>query len=407
MTIHKLSLSHIASSLRANPFVWGIGILGLLLDLSSFVLILLTPNAPVALGWGPRGFSMVLSLPSIIFGMLILRRHPQHLIAAMLCFVGFASGLQSFLIEYSLRALFVIPGSLPLGLFAAWIVNWIWIPLSSLISGIFFLFPNGKLLSPRWRWGVVYALSVMCFFVLVTMFSPDVMTSSLGKLPNPYGLQNLTSVFEVAFILSYVGWMSVFVLSALSLLLRFLRSRGVERQQLKWLLYAGALLALVAPFGGSESIWLQLPLVFAYAFILVAIAIAILRYRLFDIDILIRRTLTYALVTALLVIVFFGSIIFLQNLFATLIGSRQNELVTVISTLAIAALFVPMRNRIQNEIDKRFNRKKYNAQQVMSDFANTVRDETDLEKLTGRLIQVVDETMQPKTVSVWLKKEQE
>jgi hypothetical protein len=137
----------------------------------------------------------------------------------------------------------------------------------------------------------------------------------------------------------------------------------------------------------------------------IVIGIAILRYRLFDIDILIRRTVTYALVTASLLVVFFGSVIVLQQIFSSITGSGQNEIVTVLSTLAIAALFVPLRNRIQNEIDKRFNRKKYDAQQVMQKFAETVRDETDLEKLTGELVNVVNETMQPKSVSVWLKQE--
>jgi hypothetical protein len=131
----------------------------------------------------------------------------------------------------------------------------------------------------------------------------------------------------------------------------------------------------------------------------VSVAIAMVRYRLWDIDILIRRTATYALVSSLLIAVFFGSIIVLQQLFATVTGARQNELVTVLSTLAIAALFVPLRNRIQQEIDQRFNRKKYDAQQVLQKFSQTVRDETDLETLTARLMH---ETMQPRSVSVWL-----
>ena len=143
----------------------------------------------------------------------------------------------------------------------------------------------------------------------------------------------------------------------------------------------------------------------SFAVIGIALGIAILRYRLFDIDIIIRRTLTYTLVTALLVVVFFGSVIVLQQIFAAFTSAGQNDLVTVLSTLAIAALFVPLRNRVQGVIDRRFNRKKYNAQQVLQQFGETVRDETDLDKLTGELVHVVQETMQPRSVSMWLKQD--
>lgn len=194
-----------------------------------------------------------------------------------------------------------------------------------------------------------------------------------------------------------------------------------ERQQTKWvaygsLLYFTVLLFVSIPYyyllnqpPEAQHPWWQslmasgwwlgvniLPLSFTFA---------ILRSRLWDIDVIIRRTLTYAVVTALLVIVFFGSIILLQRIFSALTGTGSNEIATVLSTLAIAALFVPLRNRVQSEIDKGFNRKKYDTQQVLNDFGNTVRDETDLEKLTERLIQVVNDTMQPRTVSVWLKQD--
>jgi len=143
----------------------------------------------------------------------------------------------------------------------------------------------------------------------------------------------------------------------------------------------------------------------SFAVIGITLGIAILRYRLFDIDVIIRRTLTYAVVTASLIIIFFGTVIVLQQFFAQLTVSGGNELVTVLSTLAIAALFVPLRNRVQAWIDRRFNRNKYNAQKVLQQFGETVRDETDLEKLTAQLMQVVNETMQPKSVSVWLKEQ--
>jgi hypothetical protein len=133
-----------------------------------------------------------------------------------------------------------------------------------------------------------------------------------------------------------------------------------------------------------------------------AIGVSVLRYRLYDIEVIIRRTLIYGSVTGMLVALYFGLVILLQRIFAGVVGD-STEIVTVVSTLVIAALFVPLRNRIQYAIDKRFNRQRYNAQQVLQKFAETVRDETDLEKLTAELVNVVQETMQPTSVSVWLK----
>ncbi|MBL8046429.1 MAG: hypothetical protein JNL09_07810 [Anaerolineales bacterium] len=134
----------------------------------------------------------------------------------------------------------------------------------------------------------------------------------------------------------------------------------------------------------------------------VSLAIAILRHRLFDIDILIRRTLQYSLLSGLLGLTYFGLITILQSRFRSVSG-QQSEISIVLSTLAIAALFFPLRNRVQEFIDKRFFRKKYDAQKVLAEFAATCRDETDLDKLTARLVEVIDETLQPEKVSVWIK----
>lgn len=226
-------------------------------------------------------------------------------------------------------------------------------------------------------------------------------------------------VFRVAFIPAAVLYFSALASLAVSIINIAHSSLTVQdpigRAQMRWVGSGFGLgtifFALNFPpsfhwFPPSLDIWFIALASLAIPVSGFSVAIAILRYRLFDIDIIIRRTLTYALVTALLAVIFLGSVILLQQIFSSISGQSQNELVTVLSTLAIAALFVPVRNRIQSEIDKRFNRKRYNSQQVLNDFANTVRDETNLESLTARLIEVVDETMQPRSVSVWLKKDQ-
>lgn len=270
--------------------------------------------------------------------------------------------------------------------------------LGNALSALFaFLFPNGRFV-PRWtRW---LALAWIALSVPVYYF-PD----------TPFNYENLPDVINitifVCFLASFVG----------AQVIRYRRvSNPTERQQTKWVVFGlcVAIVGFLAPIlivtadPGLERQVLPLMLLNAciYGFMLlipISFGVAILRSRLWDIDFLIRRTVTYALLTGSLLIVYFGSVIVLQRLFSSITEAGPNQLVTVVSTLAIAALFVPLRHRIQELIDRRFYRKKYDAQQVLNDFANTVRDETDLEKLTERLIQVVDQTMQPRSVQLWLK----
>ena len=179
-----------------------------------------------------------------------------------------------------------------------------------------------------------------------------------------------------------------------------------ERQQMKWFLFGiGMLVVGLVIFFLARNFVREANDIFSTLFLIfqITVAIAILRYRLFDIDILIRRTLQYSVISGLLALVYFGLVIVLQSTFAALTGQSQSPLVTVLSTLAIAALFNPVRRRVQDAIDRRFYRKKYDAAKVIAEFSATCRDETDLDKLTARLVEVVQETMQPTQVSLWLK----
>jgi hypothetical protein len=198
--------------------------------------------------------------------------------------------------------------------------------------------------------------------------------------------------------------------SAISVILRFRYAQGEERQQLKWIAFAAALLILYAIVGVLIQIlapqyqlaveWAEVPVFVALP---VAVGIAILKYRLYDIDLIIRRTLIYGTLTAALALIYYGSVALLQTPFRTITGQQQSQLVVVVSTLAIAALFAPLRRQMQKGIDRRFYRRKYDLAKTLTSFSVTVRDETDLERLTGRLVAVVEETMQPAHMSLLLR----
>jgi hypothetical protein len=271
------------------------------------------------------------------------------------------------------------------------------------IFTMLFFFPDGRFV-PRWgRW--------VCFILVFTLAAVLI----AEQLPFAFaGTATETVAVPVLSICALLG--------VGCMVYRYRKDATLlQRQQLKWVglglvvVVASVILyLLVATLLPPEqpSPTRTLFVAFAFPFIVltniflpVSLAIAMLRYRLWDVDIIIRRTLIYTAVTLSLLAVYFLSVVLLQRAFSLLTGQTQNELVTVLSTLAIAALFIPLRNRIQSVIDKRFYRRKYNAQRVLQDFGETVRDETDLEKLTGRLVEVVKDTMQPASVSLWLKQE--
>jgi hypothetical protein len=212
-----------------------------------------------------------------------------------------------------------------------------------------------------------------------------------------------------------VGHLSRCRLQRTSLVVGRRHARGVERQQIKWLLYVGPLFFIAAGLHigfyyfwlseGSWGLWASYLLVIVGGLSgPIAIGVAILRYRLYEIDLLINRTLVYGSLTATLVVLYFGGIVVLQRVFVSLTGQRST-LAVVASTLLIAALFTPLRRRIQSFIDRRFYRRKYDARKTLEAFSAQLRDETDLDALSDDLVGVVRETMQPAHISLWLRRE--
>jgi hypothetical protein len=359
-------------------------------------------------------FITVLSFSTL--GALVIARQPGNRVGWIFCGVGFTGALTQFAAAYAIYSLVITVGALPGGLAMGWLQSWLWL-MGGWLLVVFLplLYPNGQPLSRAWRLVTWLAAASLALVLIWIMVLPGQLVNSLipFHIPNPLGIQGpgfVEMVIGVAIVALFLG---TILAGASSLILRLHRSKGVERQQVKWFAYFGALLCVLSVLNLLiDSRIISVPVAdevrsiasaILTAALPIATGLAILRYRLYDIDIIIRKTLTYALVVGVLVVVYFGTVILLQQLFANVTGQRS-EVITVLSTLVIAAMFVPLRDRIQATIDKRFYRKKYDAQKVLAKFGETVRDETDLEKLTANLIDVVNETMQPKSVSVWLKK---
>jgi len=317
--------------------------------------------------------------------------------------------------EYAARAFEVAPGSLPAGVFSAWIASVINPVMLLPFTLVLLLFPDGRLPSRRWRFVAWAVVAIAGLGMLSVVVGPNVGGGIDTEIANPTRIEGLETVAGVANGISFLALPILLLASVASVFVRWRRAGGGERQQMKWLAYVGAIIVVavlvgVGPqrvfFFGEGSYLAFLALSVGIAGIAigtpVAIGIAILRYHLYDIDIIINRTLVYGLLTAMLAMVYVGSVIGLQYGFRAFTGGGS-QLAVVASTLVIAALFNPLRRRTQDFIDRRFYRKKYDAQQVLAVFSARLRDETDLDRLNEDLVGVVRGTMQPEHVSLWLR----
>ena len=372
------------------------------LSLWLLIVNLSHPNVPVFLYWAENS---LLAVGYSTVGAVAASHRPGNPVGWVLCSLGLSFGAAHFTSEYATYALLAVPGSLPAAEAAAWIYSWLWVPADGFIVFFALLFPNGRLPSPRWRPFAWFSLLVVVVGTILAAFSPG---PGVGlSIQNPFGIESLPNLNEQ---LQALIVALIFVAVASSMVWRLRHARGIERQQIKWVAYAGALAA-----GASLPTYTVLEVVdirwlhmVGYVAALVgilgvstAVGIAITRYRLYDIDLLINRTLVYGSLTATLIALYFGGIVALQRLFVFLTGEKST-LAVVASTLLIAALFNSLRRRIQGFIDKRFYRRKYDAVMTLEAFSTKLRNETDLDALSDDLVGVVRETMQPAHVSLWL-----
>jgi hypothetical protein len=354
------------------------------------------------------------AVPFATVGALVASRRPYNPVGWLFIAFGAAAALRFTGSQYATYALLTHPGSFPAGDLIASLAIHLWHPALGFLTFSFLLFPHGRLLSPRWRI-VAWVTALSCVTALISGMLEH---EFLYEYTWPEDLSFVKALFSgpVAEVAATVFWYSSMVILAMlftsggSLVLRLRRSSGEERQQLKWVVYSVALLAFVIP--STILVIIILPsledvrVFFAVMFPLIPISVgmAILRYRLYEIDLIINRTLVYGSLTAMLAVVYFGGVAMTQAVFRTLTGQEeQPQLAVVVSTLVIAALFNPLRRRIQGFIDRRFYRRKYDAAKTLEAFSAKLRDETNLDALSDDLVEVVRETMQPAHVSLWLR----
>jgi hypothetical protein len=338
-------------------------------------------------------FGDVVNMALPVGGFILASRRPGNRIGWLALAAGLTLGLRSFADTYEQRALVAAPGSWPAGPAALWVSEWIWIVSLGLAAFLFLLFPTGRLRSRRWRpaaWfvGAVFALSTAA-----------VMAGAAREWAHPSASFGQL-VSRPALAAMVIGFLAALVVSGSAIVVRFARSTGEERLQLKW--FAAAAVLVVATFialilTNSNSAVAAILSNLALLSLNAAITIAVLKYRLYEIDRIISRTLAYTIVTGLLVGLYAGLV-----LLATEVLSFSSSVAVAASTLAAAALFSPLRRRVQRAVDRRFNRARYDADQMVTAFAARLKDAVDLDAVQGDLASLVQRALEPAHLSLWV-----
>jgi hypothetical protein len=366
--------------------------------------LLLYSDTPIYYYWLET--SMV-AVGYAIVGAIVASRLPESPIGWLFCAIALCFGVVHFSAEYAAYALLATSRSLPAGEAFAWLTSWVWVGGLGLVVFLDLRFPDGRLPSARWRWFARFTAIALLPAAILAALSPGLISSS--TLHNPLGIEGLPNATMPVQAFMY----ALVVVGAGSMLARLRHAGRIERQQIEWFAYATAVVIsgvilknIVYPTVGVMWVWWVGLILTAVGVVgsPIAMSVAIFRYRLYQIDLIINRTLVYGSLTAVLAAVYLGGVVLLQYAFRALTG-EGSQLAVVASTLMIAALFIPLRRRIQGFIDRRFYRRKYDARKTLEAFSAKLRNQTDLDALSDDLVGVVGETMQPAHVSLWLKPE--
>jgi hypothetical protein len=405
------------SARAASGLAWALWTLALMSFVVMGVFRFLNASTPTAAPRNPLVLDFGYWLLFVSFatvGALIASRWPKNAIGWIFCWLGLSFSLGSASEEYALYALVTEAGSLAGAEGMLWLTAWFGGPIVfAVFALVFLLFPDGRLPSRRWR-PVVWLELVAVVCLGAFAFEPGPLGNlGLVRVSNPFGVQSVAALLGTLGGVGLFMTLAVAIAGGISLVVRFRRARGVERQQIKWFAFSGVVFCAVFAAGpflwalpeSPATAWIWPVLFLAGASTIpVAVGIAILRHRLYDIDVLINRTLVYGSLTVTLALTYLGSVVALQYGFRSLTG-QESTLAIVVSTLAIAALFSPLRRRVQGFVDRRFYRRKYDAAKTLEAFGSRLRDETNLDALSADLVGVARSTMQPEHVSLWLRPE--
>jgi hypothetical protein len=358
-------------------------------------------DAQLADSWGFRGAPIIHAICFTGVGAIVALRRPANAIGWLLLAAGFISALGAFGLEYGVYAIVGRPIPLPGGLFGAWLGSWIWVLfITGIVPFVLLLFPDGRLLSARWRpigWAAVLGVVVTAAFMA---FKPGALQLAAYAdnpfTPLPPSVVDRLGAIGIGLAFPVMGGASW------SLVLRFRRSAGIEREQIKWLAFSAV------PLAGAGLASAVLPdklgqvlFVFILLSVPVAVGIAVLRYRLYDINVLINRTLVYGALSATLIAIYATTVILVGAVLRPFISG--SELSVAVSTLATLALVQPLRRRIQDAVNRRFYRSRYDAARTLDALSIRLRDEVDLDAVRADLVDAVLRTVQPVHASLWLR----